>query len=237
MKTDEKKYDFTFAHREEGFDEHIEHSIRGYGNLLEDVIGLSRYFIADGTQVYDLGCSTGKLTEMLIVANQDHCYGANYIGVELATGFHDALDEREEQILHNNPWANVEFKKDDIRVINIDGASLVTSLFTLQFMPRWDRLEVLKNIYAGLNVGGAFVFSEKTMCENPRFQDMLTFNYYDYKRKNFSSEDIMDKERTLRHMLKPNTWRELLDMLHSVGFEEIQPFWRNHMFVGVIAIK
>jgi tRNA (cmo5U34)-methyltransferase len=95
----------------------------------------------------------------------------------------------------------------------------------------------LENIYEGLNVGGAFIFAEKTMCENPRFQDMLTFNYYDYKRKNFSSEDIMDKERTLRHMLKPNTWRELLDMLHSVGFEDIQPFWRNHMFVGAIAIK
>ena len=237
MTNDEKKYDFTFAHREEGFDEHIEHSIRGYSNLLEDVIGLSRYFIEDGTQVYDLGCSTGKLTEMLIVANQDHCYDANYVGVELATGFYDALDEREEQIIENNPWVNVQFEKDDIRFITIDDASLVTSLFTLQFMPRWDRLKVLENIYEGLNVGGAFIFAEKTMCENPRFQDMLTFNYYDYKRKNFSSEDIMDKERTLRHMLKPNTWRELLDMLHDVGFEDIQPFWRNHMFVGAIAIK
>ena len=29
--------DFTFAHRKEGFDEHIEHSIRGYSNLLEDI--------------------------------------------------------------------------------------------------------------------------------------------------------------------------------------------------------
>ena len=27
--------DFTFAHREEGFDEHIEKSIRGYEHLLE----------------------------------------------------------------------------------------------------------------------------------------------------------------------------------------------------------
>ena len=33
-----KNYDFTFAQREEGFDDHIEHSIRGYTNLLEDVI-------------------------------------------------------------------------------------------------------------------------------------------------------------------------------------------------------
>ena len=36
---------FTFAHRQEGFDEHIDWSIRGYRNLLDDVINLSRYFV------------------------------------------------------------------------------------------------------------------------------------------------------------------------------------------------
>ena len=50
--------DFTFAHREEGFDEHIEQSIRGYSNLLEDVISLSRYFVEDDTTIVDIGCST-----------------------------------------------------------------------------------------------------------------------------------------------------------------------------------
>ena len=38
--------DFTFAHREEGFDEHIEKSIRGYSQLIDDVISLSRYFLS-----------------------------------------------------------------------------------------------------------------------------------------------------------------------------------------------
>jgi hypothetical protein len=47
----------------------------------------------------------------------------------------------------------------------------------------------------------------------------------------------MDKERTLRHMMKPNTWDEITDMLVRAGFSNIQPFWRNHAFVGAIAIK
>ena len=38
-----KNYDFTFAQREEGFDDHIEHSIRGYKNLLEDIISPVSY--------------------------------------------------------------------------------------------------------------------------------------------------------------------------------------------------
>ena len=57
--------DFTFAHRQEGFDEHIDWSIRGYSNLLDDVVSLSRYFVEEDTNVVDIGCSTGKLTARL----------------------------------------------------------------------------------------------------------------------------------------------------------------------------
>ena len=68
--------DFTFAHSEEGFDEHIEWSIRGYGNLLSDVINYSRYFVENNTNVVDIGCSTGKTTQKMLEHNQDHCCDA-----------------------------------------------------------------------------------------------------------------------------------------------------------------
>jgi len=229
--------DFTFAHREEGFDDHIEQSIRGYGHLLEDVISFSRYFVEDETNVYDLGCSTGKMTQRLIEANYDHCTDASWYGIEIADGFQDDLEKRKEDIHKFDPNAWVYFEHEDIRETYIHSASLVTSIFTLQFMPKRDRQGVIENIYTGLNEGGAFIFSEKTICENANFQDMLTFNYYDYKRKSFDTEDIMDKERTLRHMMKPNTWEEITEMLYDAGFKDVQPFWRNHAFVGAIAIK
>jgi tRNA (cmo5U34)-methyltransferase len=233
------EYDFTFAHRDEGFDDHIEHSIRGYSNLVDDIVSYSRYFVENGTSVVDLGCSTGKVTEKLILENQDHCAEAHYIGVELAEGFYDNLDKREDAITANNPWVDLEFIKGDIRDCNFTNCSFITSIFTLQFMPPRHRKEVLEKIYKGLNTGGAFIFAEKTVAEDPRVQEMITFNYYDYKRKNFDTEDIMDKERTLRHMMKPNTWSEIVNNLIEAGFDpiKIQPFWRNHMFVGAIVIK
>lgn len=229
--------DFTFAHREEGFDEHIETSIRGYSNLLDDVIDLSRYYVEDGTNIFDIGCSTGKLTERMLDSNQAFCQDGNYIGVEIAEGFFDNLINRKNDISKAYPWANVEFITKDIRDVEITNASLVTSIFTLQFMSKRHRQDVINKIYDGLNDGGAYIFSEKTLCENAKFQDMLTFNYYDYKRKTFTTEDIMDKEKTLRNMMKPNTWKEIISMLNIAGFTEIQPFWRNYMFVGAIAIK
>jgi tRNA (cmo5U34)-methyltransferase len=104
-------------------------------------------------------------------------------------------------------------------------------------MPKTTRQETINKIYNGINEGGAFIFAEKLMCENAFFQELLTFNHYDYKRKTFSAEQIMDKEQQLRDMLKPNTWWELNSMIMSAGFKDCQIFWRNHQFVGVIAIK
>ena len=225
--------DFTFAHREEGFDEHIEKSIRGYSNLLEDVISLSRYFVEDDTNIVDIGCSTGKLTKAMIEYNEDHCSNGKYIGIEIAEGFFKDLENRADELKKHQ----VDFILDDIRNYDFENCSLVTSIFTLQFMPKKDRLNVMKNVYKGLNDGGAFIFAEKTICQNALVQDMITFNYYDYKRKSFDTEDIMDKERTLRHMMKPNTWEEIEMNLAKAGFSDVQPFWRNHAFVGALAIK
>jgi len=226
--------DFTFAHREEGFDEHIEKSIRGYSQLMDDVISLSRYFVENETNVVDIGCSTGKMTKALIDYNLDHAETASYIGLEIADGFDEDLKKRQKEL----KWYEyVKFEKLDARTYEYKNCSLITSIFTLQFMPKYDRKELLQNIYNGLNCGGAYIFAEKTICENALVQDMITFNYYDYKRKSFTTEDIMDKERTLRHMMKPNTWKEIEEMLTEAGFSVIQPFWRNHAFVGALAVK
>ena len=232
--------DFTFAHREEGFDEHIENSIRGYSNLLNDIISFSTYFVEDSTNIVDIGCSTGKLTEAILDKNKDFAKEFKetmYIGIEVAEGFFKNLDDRLKQINDKYDWAEVDFIKDDVRNYKFDNCNLVTSIFTLQFMPKQDRQKLIEDIYNGLNPGGAFIFAEKTICEDARFQDMLTFNYYDYKRKSFTTDDILNKEITLRHMMKPNTYKEIEQMLSSAGFKNIQPFWRNFMFVGILAVK
>ena len=229
--------DFTFAHRQEGFDEHIDLSISGYNNLLGDIIGFSRYFVEGNTNVVDLGCSTGKTTERMLLHNKDHCKDATYVGVEIAEGFFDNLDERLKKLTKKEPWAQVEFHKGDVRDYEFDNCSLVTSIFTLQFMPKKDRETVIERIYDGLNVGGAFIFAEKIYTENAFIQDMLTFNYYDFKCQKFDYDDIMSKEQTLRHMLKPNTWKEIEDMLMGAGFKSVQVFWQNFLFLGAIAIK
>lgn len=225
--------DFTFAHREEGFDNHIDKSIRHYSTLHDDIVKMSQYFVEDHTHVYDLGCSTGKTLGAMIDQNRTFAPDAHYVGIECAEGFKEDMQTR----MREYETDDLELRFEDIRTADMFNASLITSIFTLQFMPRADRQETLNQVYESLNPGGAFIFAEKTYSCSPKVQDMLTFMYYDFKRESFDTKDIMDKEQTLRHMLKPNTWSELQTMLETAGFESVQTFWQNHLFVGAIAIK
>jgi tRNA (cmo5U34)-methyltransferase len=229
--------DFTFAHRQEGFDEHIDWSIRGYSDLLDDVVSLSRYFVEADTNVVDIGCSTGKLTARILEHNHESCPDAQYVGVEVAEGFFDNLEDRKVALDEIYPDTSVNFIQDDIRNYEFENCSLITSLFTLQFMPYSCREEVIDNIYNGLNEGGAFIFGEKIDTSHSRIENMLRTVYYEFKSKSFDYEDIMQKELTLKNMLKPNSWDEIEDMLDRAGFKAVQSFWQNHLFIGALAIK
>ena len=223
---------FTFAQSPEGFDNHIENSVRGYTNLWNDIVGMSKYFVEDDTNVIDVGCSSGKMLKAMITQNNEHVPNAKYIGIEIEEDF--AVGHGDDLI--SNEWNNLAYENIDARLYPFSNASLVTSIFTLQFMPPKDRARTIKSIYDGLNDGGAFIFSEKGFSCNPKIQDMMTFMYYDYKRQNFSDKEILDKEVQLRHMMKPNTKTELYKMVQDAGFE-IHTFWQNFNFVGVIGLK
>jgi|TARA_R110002073_G_scaffold302833_1_gene470596 tRNA (cmo5U34)-methyltransferase len=221
---------FTFATDKEGFDNHIDKSVRGYSHLWGDILSLSKYFVEDYTQVVDIGCSTGKLLKGMIEQNQAHIPNAQYTGIEIEDDFYGDYNFDEEK------YQQLSYYKGDVRDYSFNNCSLITSIFTLQFMSPKDRQEVLNKVYNGLNTGGAFIFSEKTFSCNPKIQDMMTFTFYDYKRKYFSDKEILDKEVQLRHMMKLNTKTEIYDMLNKAGFE-VHNFWQNFNFIGAIALK
>lgn len=221
---------FTFATREEGFDAHIDTSIRGYQDLWQDVVDISQYFIEDYTTVVDIGCSTGKMLKSMIAQNT-FAPNAIYTGLEIEPAFWETYKQDE------NDFDNLTYHKGDANGYYFSDCSYVTSIFTLQFMSYYDRTDLIRRVYEGLNPGGAFVFAEKTMPENVRIHEIRTFTYYDFKRRTFTTEDIMDKERQLRHMTKPNTRQELVNMCKAAGFEAVDTFWQNHAFTGFIALK
>ena len=195
------------------------------------MLKFSEYFVEDGTCVVDIGCSTGKLLKSMKEQNDKFAPKCFYKGIEIEEDFFPKLIDEE----------NLKFWKGDVRSFDwVTGAvncSLVTSIFSLQFMPKTNRQQIIDRIYEALVKGGAFIFSEKIFSSDSQLQEMMQFCYYDYKRQFYSAEELLDKEVNLRHMMKPLTYSELIEMVEKAGFESVQPFWQNFNFVGIIAIK
>ena len=159
---------------------------------------LSKRFVQEGSTVVDVGCSTGGLLSGIERHNSAR-RDVSYIGLDIESKFGDQ-------------WAalrrlNLNFEVADVR--NFPGLldmSYATSMFTLQFIPEPDKLAVVERIYKGLRPGGALLIAEKALASTARLQDALTFPYYDFKRKHFRPDEILDKERSLRGQM--TLWSE-----------------------------
>lgn len=221
--------DFEFSNRPEGFDKHINDSIRNYSTLIDNTLKFSKYFVENNTNVYDLGASSGNLIKLLSKENSKHAPNAKYIGIDLEKKFHSEFNSED--------YKNVELIHDDITRFRYNNASLFTSIFTLQFTPLSERQDIVNNVYQSLNQSGALIIAEKTMSPDSRLQDIMTSTYHEFKRNNFTSDDILDKEEKLRYMMKPQSEKYLVNMLDIAGFKTYQSFWKSYNFVGYIAIK
>ncbi len=218
---------FSFTARARKFDQHIDQSIRGYSFLRRDVVAMSRYFVENDTNVIDIGCSQGTLLRNIRKKNIQ-APDAVYYGIDINEAFQK----------HWNNEYNLFYETHDIS--SWDGfknISLVTSLFTFQFMPERHRLNLLQKIYDNLVEGGALIFSEKVFSNNSKVQNMMEFLYYDYKREKFSEKQILDKEFELRHLAKLSKEEDIIRSLENIGYAPVQCFWRNYNFVGFFAIK
>jgi len=234
---------FTFANEPEGFDVHINNSIRGYSELWTDVVKMSDYFVSEESLIIDIGCSTGKmLVAMAERAHDKNLDPVHCLGFEVEEDFRQPLaDNFLNSTINTSDAVTLGVKMEDIANFDFSklpyGISYATSIFTLQFIQKEKRQKIIREIYNNMKVGGAFVFAEKVYSPNAQLQDVMTFMHYDHKSKNFSAEEILNKERTLRNMLRPNTREELEDMIGKAGFTSVQPFWQNYNFVGYICIK
>ena len=163
---------FSFSNTAHEFDDHIGKSIRGYHELRDDIVGISRYFVEDDTAVVDIGCSQGSMIRRIRDAN-DQAPNAQYVGIEINDSFQQ----------HWKSEPNLTYKIEDIRESDsLQNMSLAISMFTFQFLPERDRLSLMQKIFDNLVDGGAFVTSEKVFSNNAKTQNMLEFLYYDFTR-------------------------------------------------------
>lgn len=210
------KFDFKTI---KDFDNHISSSITGYEILHSLIINISSFFIKQNTVPIDLGCTSGKLIQ--VIENEYNC---KCIGYDITDKqFINGLDLRLQDI------SNIDFK--------IPETNLIYSVFTLQFIDYKKRLDILRKVYNSLYKNGAFIFCEKEICSNGIVQEVFTFSNYQNKRKVFSSDEILNKEVDLRKLMNSLESSENIQLLKKAGFKTIEPFFQSLNFKGYLCKK
>lgn len=133
----------------------------------------------------------------------------------------------------------VDVENYDLRngIKTID-CSVVLSILTIQFTPIEYRQKIIESIYNCLNSNGAFIFVEKVLGNTNKIDTVFVDEYYGIKKENsYTQEQILLKRKSLEGVLVPITENWNIDLLKSVGFKQIDCFWRFLNFAGFIAIK
>lgn len=208
------------------FDSHIKKSIPMYDEFQKNIADMSVYFTQKNSNVVDIGTSTGNLIFRLKEINKHRNLTFNGLDIE--------NDMIEYCIEH---FKDINFKLCDALDYDYSNTSVITSMLSLQFMNKSDRIVLLEKIYNEMCVDGALFIVEKVKNDIVDLHDIYNDIYYDFKRENLSDSEILDKNMSIRGVSKPLSLDDNIKMLKDAGFKKIDIFLKSMNFVGIIAIK
>jgi tRNA (cmo5U34)-methyltransferase len=229
-----KVSDFKFGSKVAGvFDDMVSRSVPFYGEIQRMTAELAADHVQEGTDVYDLGCSTGTTMIGMNTLVPDNI---RFVGIDDSDEMLKKCDQKLQEAGFTRPY--------DLRVadlhqgVEITNASVVVLCLTLQFIRPVHREKLLKNIAKGLVPGGVLILVEKILTEESSFNREFIKYYYDYKRRNhYSDLEISQKREALENVLIPYKSSENIHMLRESGFDHCEVFFKWYNFTGIIATK
>lgn len=212
------------------FDNHISRSIPFYIKGQELTAQISDFFIKEDSICYEMGCSTGKLTNMLVKRHRLKKQ-AKFIGIDIER---DMIRQANKKKISSN----VKFVCGDVLKYKLKKSDLIVSYYTTQFIRPSERQVFFKKVFSALKWGGAFILFEKVRARDARFQDMTTGLYNEFKLNNgYSPNEIFNKTRSLKGILEPFSTKGNCELLDRAGFKDYMTIFKYVCFSGFLAIK
>lgn len=216
------------------FPDMIKRSVPGYAMMIGQVEPMTRRYAQPGTNCYDLGCSLGAATWMMLKGLQHPC---SIIAVDNSPAMIKRCQTHLDKLSSEHDH-NIELVCADIEDTYISNASVVLLNFTLQFIPVNRRKQIIQTIYDGLTPGGILMLSEKIYFSDADTQDWMTMSHHDFKRQNgYSDLEISQKRAALENILIPETLTTHNNRLQKAGFANIHPWFQCFNFISIVAQK
>lgn len=215
------------------FDDMVDRSVPFYGEIQRMITEMGKDYAVKGTNVYDLGCSTGT---MLILLDKAVDQDVKFIGIDDST---EMLEKCEEKLKQTGISREYELQVADLNSkLSLSNASVVNLCLTLQFVRPLNRARLVREVYEGLNPNGCLLLTEKVLGEESLFNRQFIDYYYRLKRRrNYSDLEISQKREALENVLIPYKLEENKRLLGESGFKMIDIFFKWYNFCGIIAVK
>ncbi len=215
------------------FDDMLDRSVPSYGEIQRMIVEMAADFAVEGTNIYDLGCSTGTT---LINLGQHIPVKVNFVGIDSSE---DMLARCKQKLAEYHFSREYKLICADLNQgINIGNASVVAMVLTLQFIRPLNRDKLIGSILRGLNENGCLILVEKVLGEDSLFNRLFIKYYYDFKKRNGYSElEIAQKREALENVLIPYKLLENRELLIKEGFRYCDVFFKWYNFCGMVAVK
>jgi tRNA (cmo5U34)-methyltransferase len=215
------------------FDDMVSRSVPFYGEIQRMIAEIGKDFAVEGSNLYDLGCSTGA-SMLLLDKTVDE--GVKFVGLDDSE---EMLKKCDAKLQENGIKRAYELNYADLNQgISLENASVVNLCLTLQFIRPLNRERLVQQIYDGMNDNGCLILTEKVLGEDSLYNRLFIKYYYDMKRRhNYSDMEIAQKREALENVLIPYKLEENKELLKKCGFKTIDVFFKWYNFCGIIAVK
>jgi tRNA (cmo5U34)-methyltransferase len=230
----EKVSDFAFNEAVAGvFDDMVSRSVPFYGEMQRMITELAASFATEGSNIYDLGCSTGTTLSLL---HQTLPVNAHLVGIDYSA---EMLDRCRQKLAEFDLDNVVELRQGDLDAgIDIENASVVVMLLTLMFVRPLNREKLMRRLHAGMNENSCLLVIEKVLGDGSLFNRLFIERYYGFKRRmGYSELEISQKREALENVLIPYRLQENRNLLLGAGFREVEVFFKWYNFAGFVAVK
>lgn len=212
--------DFSFNSQvAEVFPDMINRSVPCYRAILDNLPIIARRYVKDHTNVYDLGCSLGAVTFAIRqgLNSKDELEQVNFIAVDNSQAMLERAELKLNAYVSKHPTTFVYGNLEDVEITN---ASMVVLNFVLQFLKPETRVDVLTQIYNGLNKGGVLILSEKFKNDDPFLEEEIYEMHHDFKRNNgYSDLEVQRKRNALENVMITDSMATHLARLEAIGFK------------------
>ena len=212
------------------FDDMLSRSVPFYKEMQRLSISFACNFLQNNDKVYDLGCSTAST----LIELSKHCKNdLQLFGIDNSSAMINRAAKKAKAY-----GVDIEFINADLHDDSYEGAKLILSNYTLQFIRPLQREKLVKKIYDSLENEGIFIFSEKVISSNSTLNKQSIDEYYEFKKtQGYSEFEISQKREALENVLIPYTEEENKKMILDAGFSHCETIFNWVNFATLIAIK